>query len=121
MDRGSSIRTTPEPPANGQYNEKQLSGSNQQSMSTLAQALPEGCSFGEIKEDDGGVERVIWVEFPPNSRDNPFFFSDVRKTAITIVACVYTTMSGAFGAKCGTDICSIFVLGIRHHRTNNVR
>lgn len=88
------FRAAMDSPIRDEQDEKRLTASHQPSMSTLAQALPDGCSYGERKLEDGGVERVIWVEFPPDSRDNPFFFSAQRKVLITIVACIFTTMSG---------------------------
>lgn len=80
-----------------QDDEKLRAASHRPSLSTLTNPLPDGCSFGERKTEDGSIERVIWVEFPPDSRDNPFFFSAQRKVLITIVAVVFTTMSGGSG------------------------
>jgi hypothetical protein len=69
--------------------------SQRTSQATLTPtSLPDGCSYGDIpgKDDDdsSASERVIWVEFPPDSRDNPPYFSARRKTIITTCALIYT-------------------------------
>lgn len=38
-------------------------------------------------------ERAIWVDFPPDSRENPFHFSRGRKNAIVAVAVFFTGMT----------------------------
>lgn len=58
------------------------------------QPLPEGCSYGTLPREDGSEEKVIWVEFATGSRENPFYFSRGRKLAITIVATLFTFMTG---------------------------
>lgn len=65
------------------------------SLSTLVSNLPDGCYFGDlpVKEGESGG-KVIWVEFPPNSPDNPFYFSRGRKAGITFVAIFFTLMAG---------------------------
>lgn len=80
------------------------------SLSTLASAvgpLPEGCSYGYLpKDEDGTEERVIWVDFPAGSKENPFYFPFPRKLGITIVAVFYTLLSAyttsAFSISAGT-------------------
>jgi hypothetical protein len=59
------------------------------SQATLTpSALPDGCSYGYLPSKDGKPdERVIWVEFPPASPDNPPFFTRRRK--LGILACAY--------------------------------
>ncbi|KAL1406579.1 hypothetical protein Q8F55_008285 [Vanrija albida] len=52
-------------------------------------SLPDGCTRGQL--DDGTP--VIWVDFPPASTENPFYFTTARKTAITLVASWYTFMT----------------------------
>lgn len=56
--------------------------------------LPDGCAFGELAKADGSVERVIWVDFAPGSRENPFYFSRSRKIGITAVATFFTFLTG---------------------------
>ncbi|WOO80564.1 Efflux pump atB [Vanrija pseudolonga] len=67
------------------------------SQSTLAgPSLPEGCAYGTLAKVDGDgkeAETVIWVEFAPGSRDNPFFFSKWRKVSITACATFFTFMT----------------------------
>ncbi|TXT07257.1 hypothetical protein VHUM_03427 [Vanrija humicola] len=69
------------------------------SQATLAApALPEGCSYGTLTKasSDGkeaAGETVIWVEFAPGSRENPFFFSKWRKVSITACATFFTFMT----------------------------
>lgn len=80
------------------------------SLSTLASAvgpLPEGCSYGYLPKDDiGAEERVIWVDFPAGSRENPFYFAPLRKLGITCVAVFYTLLSAyttsAFSISAGS-------------------
>lgn len=85
----SSPYPTPEPPPAGDHPEKPCA-SQRTSQATLTPAsLPDGCSYGEIPKDSGAAERVIWVDFPPDSRDNPFYFSAKRKVGITICALIY--------------------------------
>lgn len=80
------------------------------SLSTLASAvgpLPEGCSYGYLpKDEDGTEERVIWVDFPAGSKENPFYFPFPRKLGITVVAVFYTLLSAyttsAFSISAGT-------------------
>jgi hypothetical protein len=68
-----------------------VKGSQFTSQTTLASALPDGCSYGEIPSKDGKpAERVIWVDFPPDSRENPFYFSWKRKLGITTCALLYS-------------------------------
>jgi hypothetical protein len=62
--------------------------------STPSASLPDGCSYGTLPRDDGTVERVIWVDFPPGSEENPFFFSKGRKLAITLTATFFTFLTG---------------------------
>lgn len=59
-------------------------------------SLPDGCSYGYIPSKEAGVadERVIWVDFPPASPQNPLFFSSRRKLAITVCVLIFTWMSG---------------------------
>lgn len=68
------------------------------SQSTLAgPTLPDGCAYGTLAKVDGDgkeAETVIWVEFAPGSRDNPFFFSKWRKVSITACATFFTFMTG---------------------------
>ncbi|GMK56019.1 hypothetical protein CspeluHIS016_0210750 [Cutaneotrichosporon spelunceum] len=65
------------------------------SLSTLVSNLPDGCHFGQLPQDDADAppQRVIWVEFPPNSPDNPFYFHRGRKAGITFVAIFFTLMA----------------------------
>ncbi|KLT43436.1 MFS general substrate transporter [Cutaneotrichosporon oleaginosum] len=64
--------------------------SQRTSLATLTNPLPDGCSYGSIPSKDASpAERVIWVEFPPDSRDNPFYFSTKRKVGITLCALIY--------------------------------
>ncbi|KAL1411719.1 hypothetical protein Q8F55_002685 [Vanrija albida] len=74
-----------------------LEGRQRPSQSTLAApSLPEGCSYGTLAKVDGDgkeAETVIWVEFAPGSRDNPFFFSKWRKVSITACATFFTFMT----------------------------
>ncbi len=69
------------------------------SLSTLVSNLPDGCHYGQLPAKDGDedapAQRVIWVEFPPNSPDNPFYFHRGRKAGITFVAIFFTLMAGA--------------------------
>ncbi|OCF32630.1 drug transporter [Kwoniella heveanensis BCC8398] len=37
--------------------------------------------------------RIIWVDFPPGSPQNPFFFSRKRKIAITVAATFFTLLT----------------------------
>lgn len=63
------------------------------SQATLTpNSLPDGCSYGEIPSKIPGErpEPVIWVEFPPDSPDNPYYFTAKRKVGITICALIYT-------------------------------
>lgn len=63
-------------------------------LRSMASTLPEGCSFGELAGADGkDAERVIWVEFPPGSSENPFYFTKRRKIGITTVAIFFTFMN----------------------------
>jgi len=71
--------------------------------------LPPGCRYGLLppktaiprtpsetpeeekrRRDDKDARRVIWVDFPPSSRENPFFFSKARKRAILVAAIFFT-------------------------------
>lgn len=61
---------------------------------TPSSALPPGCKYGTLPREDGTVERVIWVDFPAGSRENPFYFSRSRKLGITLVATFFTFMTG---------------------------
>ncbi|BEI79799.1 hypothetical protein CcaverHIS002_0103280 [Cutaneotrichosporon cavernicola] len=64
--------------------------SQRTSQATLTNSLPDGCSYGSIPgKDESAAERVIWVDFPPDSRDNPFYFSTKRKVCITMCALIY--------------------------------
>lgn len=79
------------------------------SLSTLVSNLPDGCYFGEMPKDDddeaaAAVERVIWVEFPPNSPDNPFYFHRARKSGITFVAIFFTLMAGELLVRAGLSV-----------------
>ncbi|WVQ83221.1 hypothetical protein IAT38_005360 [Cryptococcus sp. DSM 104549] len=93
--------------------------------------LPPGCSYGPALnpklreslhlppllpgEDDPTLStstgaahntlRVIWVDFPPSSPHNPFFFSTKRKLAITLVSTFFTCMtaSNAGAYSIGTE------------------
>ncbi|WVQ83220.1 hypothetical protein IAT38_005359 [Cryptococcus sp. DSM 104549] len=72
-------------------------------------SLPPGCHWGpaltpELRaslrlpppaEGDSSAEPewVIWVDFPPNCPQNPFFFTNTRKFAITLVATLFTALS----------------------------
>ncbi|WVW78489.1 hypothetical protein I302_100444 [Kwoniella bestiolae CBS 10118] len=51
-------------------------------------------------EHNGEEHRILWVDFPPLSPQNPFYFSQTRKYGITIVATLFTLMTsmnvGAF-------------------------
>lgn len=77
---------------------------------TRGPPLPPGCSYGRLTReqavnlpadpsDDSGGEKdstgrsVIWVDFEPNSTENPFFFSKMRKRAILTVAIFFTGMT----------------------------
>lgn len=78
--------------------------SQRTSQATLTPtSLPDGCSYGEIpsKVDGQAAERVIWVDFPPDSRDNPFYFSRRRKVGITMCALIYC----AFCCRCSKPAC----------------
>lgn len=48
-------------------------------------ALPEGCSYGDLES-----ERVIWVDFPPGSKHNPFYYPKRVKVCIVICTLIYT-------------------------------
>lgn len=54
-----------------------------------AAPIPDGCTRGTL----GDGTPVIWVDFPPGSTENPFYFTTARKTAITLVASWYTFMT----------------------------
>ena len=75
-------------------------------------ALPPGCKYGHLpsttkipqtpsetpaehrrREEEKESRAVIWVDFPPSSPENPFFFSKARKRAILIVAIFFTGMT----------------------------
>ncbi|WVQ98033.1 hypothetical protein IAU59_005155 [Kwoniella sp. CBS 9459] len=43
--------------------------------------------------DQSGPYRIIWVDFPPGSPQNPFFFSRKRKVAITVAATFFTLLT----------------------------
>ncbi|TXT10572.1 hypothetical protein VHUM_02077 [Vanrija humicola] len=86
--------------------------SQRTSQATLTpQSLPDGCSYGSIpkKDGNGAEERVIWVDFPPASPDNPICFSTSRKIIITAVALVFTfwcsSTASAFSIQAGS-MCS---------------
>ncbi|WWC86940.1 uncharacterized protein L201_001820 [Kwoniella dendrophila CBS 6074] len=74
-------------------------------------SLPAGCSFGpvldltyiqetnvkiepdlrtQIEQGEKDSIRILWVDFPAGSPQNPFFFSQKRKYGITIVATLFT-------------------------------
>ncbi|WVQ83155.1 hypothetical protein IAT38_005293 [Cryptococcus sp. DSM 104549] len=56
----------------------------------------ESSELGVGQVGDGASQtRVIWVDFPPLSPQNPFFFSTKRKLAITVVATFFTMMTAA--------------------------
>lgn len=88
----------PAPPtsvADADADERTLPGrlSQRTSQATLTpQSLPDGCSYGSIpaKDGEGAEKRVIWVDFPPASPDNPICFSKSRKFLITAVVLLYT-------------------------------
>lgn len=66
--------------------DKRSVGTAMNSQATLTPtALPEGCSYGDL---DG--ERVIWVDFPPGSKQNPFYFPKRVKVCIVICTMIYT-------------------------------
>lgn len=92
----------------------------EKAMDKKPTALPEGCSFGTIPRDDGTEERVIWVEFPAGSRDNPFYFSKGRKFAITVVATFFTMITGESHRQIAADASlhniGVLYLGQRHVR-----
>jgi hypothetical protein len=44
-------------------------------------------------------KQVIWVDFPPSSNENPFFFAPWRKRAILSVAVFFTAMTAANASK----------------------
>lgn len=85
-------------------------------------SLPAGCSYGPILHlvtkphhnilttavEDSETVPVIWVDFPPKSPDNPFFFSKRRKWAILAVAFFFAHMTSeqvsAFPIGAGTMI-----------------
>ncbi|WVR04612.1 hypothetical protein IAU60_001623 [Kwoniella sp. DSM 27419] len=76
--------------------------------------LPDGCSWGPVitgstcdelalrlepeslasttssDADHDRDTRIIWVDFPPGSPQNPFFFSRGRKISLVVVATVFT-------------------------------
>lgn len=71
---------------------------------------PLGCHYGRLPPGQRlpisgttGVENdlekypngvpVIWVDFPPSSTENPFFFAAWRKRAITSAAIFFTAMT----------------------------
>ncbi|WWC59282.1 uncharacterized protein I303_101833 [Kwoniella dejecticola CBS 10117] len=76
--------------------------------------LPEGCTYGpvmdtaflsdtKIRLEDGNdarvaeddmEKRVIWVDFPVGSPANPFNFAASRKFGMTIVAALFTWLTG---------------------------
>lgn len=64
--------------------DKRSAAMNSQSTLTPT-ALPEGCSYGDL---DG--ERVIWVDFPPGSKHNPFYYPKRVKVCIVICTLIYT-------------------------------
>ncbi|OCF57017.1 hypothetical protein L486_05874 [Kwoniella mangroviensis CBS 10435] len=72
--------------------------------------LPDGCTLGPIlgktsrgiislsKSSEEAIEeheevRVIWVDFPPGSQENPFFFSKRRKLGIMAVALFFANIT----------------------------
>ena len=71
--------------------------SQRTSQATLTPtSLPDGCSYGFIPSKVEGTpdERVIWVEFPPGSTHNPFFFSKKRKLGISVCALLFAWFAG---------------------------
>ncbi|WWC67914.1 uncharacterized protein I206_101832 [Kwoniella pini CBS 10737] len=70
--------------------------------------LPEGCIYGPIidstflsqnqtslKSDNTKIEdKIIWVDFPIGSNENPFNFYSSRKSGIIIVATLCTWLTG---------------------------
>ncbi|WWD00553.1 hypothetical protein V866_007487 [Kwoniella sp. B9012] len=92
------------------------------SLSTSPTRLASGCSYGPKINDeflqgtkikiepellsstnenrDSEDYRILWVDFPPHSPQNPLYFSQTRKYGITIVATLFTMMTsmnvGAF-------------------------
>ncbi|WOO83005.1 Efflux pump atB [Vanrija pseudolonga] len=107
----------PAPPtsvADADADERTLPGrlSQRTSQATLTpQSLPDGCSYGSIpsKDGEGAEKRVIWVDFPPASPENPICFSKSRKFLITAVVLLYTfwcsSTASAFSISAGT-MCS---------------
>ncbi|WRT64796.1 uncharacterized protein IL334_001730 [Kwoniella shivajii] len=80
-------------------------------------SLPAGCSYGPlinpellqtfnvkletgIWDEEIDKYRILWVDFPSASPQNPFYFTQTRKYGITIVATLFTLMTsinvGAF-------------------------
>ncbi|GMK59838.1 hypothetical protein CspeluHIS016_0900550 [Cutaneotrichosporon spelunceum] len=94
--------------ASSPYSDKPVS--QRTSQATLTNSLPDGCSYGSIPSKDGGApERVIWVDFPPDCRENPFYFSTRRKVGITMCALIYcwycSMTASAFAIQAG-DMCA---------------
>ncbi|WWC86939.1 uncharacterized protein L201_001819 [Kwoniella dendrophila CBS 6074] len=73
--------------------------------------LPEGCTFGplnnnnnhetsielddhnDFSNENGNGKRIIWVDFPIGSIENPIFFSSKRKFGLLIVATLFTCLT----------------------------
>lgn len=85
-------------PSNGFDPEKDIDAAEKApyTHTTVNAKLPDGCNYGDLSRSDGSVERVIWVDFAPGSRENPFYFSRSRKLGITIVATFFTFMTGTY-------------------------
>lgn len=60
--------------------------------------LPPGCSYDNSLSKSPDTTQVIWVDFPPNSLENPFYFSRSRKNVIICLATFYTGIT-AFSAS----------------------
>ncbi|KAL1409161.1 hypothetical protein Q8F55_005990 [Vanrija albida] len=99
------------PTAEPDADERTLPGrlSQRTSQATLTpQSLPDGCSYGTVpaKDDEGADKRVIWVDFPPASPDNPICFSSARKLLITATVLLYTfwcsSTASAFAISVGS-------------------
>ncbi|WWD21484.1 hypothetical protein CI109_105970 [Kwoniella shandongensis] len=97
--------------------DEQNGGGRRRSTHLDSSNLPPGCHFGEIlspslnltithdetineKKTTTEPVRIIWVDFPASSPQNPFHFTQKRKYAITAVATFFTLLTamnvGAF-------------------------
>lgn len=108
-DSELTISSSNPPPAAFASDDATGSASTSHTPTTTRPPLPPGCRYGLLppktaiprtpsespeeekrRRDDKDARRVIWVDFPPSSRENPFFFSKARKRAILVAAIFFT-------------------------------